>query len=88
MSMQYDETPGDVLADLGRALADERVRGRVSDDAKGALQEAGVDVDKLPGGALDAIGSAQPEELEELGRACATVRAFSKRLGLGTNEFL
>jgi hypothetical protein len=88
MSTQSDDTPPEVLAALGRALADDEVRGGLSDDAEGALRRAGVDVDRLPSRVLDVLGSATREELEELGRACATVAAFSDRMDLPTSEFL
>jgi hypothetical protein len=89
MSTQYgDETPKEVLAQLGRALADTGVRAKVSKDAGRALREAGVDVDRLPEGAVDALDGASDRELEEIGQACETVGRYSNKIGLGTNEFL
>jgi hypothetical protein len=78
----------EVLTALGQALTDQSVRSKISDDPKATLREAGVDVDQLPDRAIDALGSAKPEELHELGQACAAVAKFSDRAGLATNEFL
>jgi hypothetical protein len=83
-----DDCPPDVIAALARALADDGVRGRLPDDAEGALRGAGVAVERLPGGALDAIRSAGSGELDEIGAACRTVLAYSGKVGLGSNCFL
>jgi hypothetical protein len=88
MSTYDDGTPKEVLAALGRALADSGVRAEVSKAAEPALREAGVDVDRLPDGVVDALDRAKDPELEELGRACTTVAKYSDKIGLGTNEFL
>ena len=88
MSTYDDGTPKEVLAALGQALADKGVRAKVSKDAEPALREAGVDVDQLPDGAVAAFNGARDEELEELGKACATVAKYSDSIGLATNEFL
>jgi len=77
MSARPDDCPPDVIFALANALADDGVRGRLGDDPERALRSAGVEVDRLPRGALDGIRSSSADELDELGAACRTVLAYS-----------
>jgi len=88
MSARPEECPPEVMLALARALADKSLRDKLADDAEGALRGAGVEVHRLPAGALDAIGSASDgDELDQLGEACRTVLAYSEKAG-HTNCFL
>ena len=92
MSTRPDDCPPEVMAALaealGQASADDDVRRGLRDDLEGSLRKARVDVERVPGDALDAIRSASDEELAQLAWACRTVLIYSSKGPGGTNCFL